>query len=152
MKTDQFSEGWNFARTVNITQLEKRIKARGWQFFKIVDGFLRSGVGDSPQHAIASAMNLGLRCVSEYFNAVGVETIRLTKYQWFWLARVTISPYRIQEIAVLPVTDAATLLPLQCRDLTLPSSMVDAFPQYGHSMRRRKPSQGKSNPSASRSA
>jgi hypothetical protein len=150
MKTDGFSEGWKFARSVNITQLEKRINARGWQFIKIADEFLRSGVGDSPQHAIASAMNLSLRCVSEYFNAVGVETIRLTRYQWFWLARVTISPYRIQEIAVPPITDAAVLRPIPCRDLTLPSNMVEVFPQYGHATRMRRPSLNKSNIPASR--
>jgi hypothetical protein len=135
MKTDEFREGWSFAKIVDSCLLEKKIRARGWQFIKIADGFLRSGVGDSPQRAIASALNLGLRCVSEYFNAVGIESIQLTKYPWFWLARVTISPYRIQELAVLPVADEALLRPIQCRNLHLPSRAVDIFPLFGPAMR-----------------
>ena len=41
--TDEFREGWNFARAVNAQRLEKKIRARGWNFVKIPDESLRSG-------------------------------------------------------------------------------------------------------------
>jgi hypothetical protein len=107
LSTDEFREGWSFIKSGNARRLEKRILKSGWNFQRLADGSLRSGVGETSQEAIASALKLALRRVNTYFNAVEVEHIELTKYPWFFLARVKVFPYRIQEGAIFAAPDAA---------------------------------------------
>jgi hypothetical protein len=101
LTTDQFEDGWSFVRRVDARRLEKRIHTKGWNFIRFEDGSLRSGIGDTSQEAIASALKLALRRVSDHSNAVEVEHIELTRYPWFFLARVRVYPYRIQQGSTL---------------------------------------------------
>ncbi len=64
-------------------------------------------MGDTSQEAINGALKLALRHVSERFNAAEVERIELTQYPWFFLARVRVYPYRIQQHAVLAEVEEA---------------------------------------------
>jgi hypothetical protein len=130
LATDEFHEGWNFVRTVTAQRLEKKIRKRGWNFIKIEDSLLRSGVGDTSQDAIASALTLALRCVSHHFNGVEVERIMLTRYPWFVLARVRVYPYRIQQSAVAPVPDVAVSMPISVRQRRLPHQSVEPLPHF----------------------
>jgi hypothetical protein len=45
LSTEDFREGWTFARTINALRLKQRIAARGWNFIRVADVSLRSGVG-----------------------------------------------------------------------------------------------------------
>jgi len=110
LATDSFHEGWNFMRTGDARRLKRKIQTRGWNFIKTGDGSLRSGVGDTSQEAIASALKLALRRVGESFNAAEVEHIELTQYPWFFLARVRVYPYRIQQDAQMAVVDEAATM------------------------------------------
>jgi hypothetical protein len=110
LATNEFRDGWNFV-TGGAGRLEKKIKTRGWNFIRIAEGALRSGVGETSQEAIANALKLALRRISEHTNAVKVERIELTQYPWFFLARVQIYPYRIQETAVPPAAEEIVCLP-----------------------------------------
>jgi hypothetical protein len=134
LATEEFREGWNFVRSGDARRLEKRIQTRGWNFIKIADGELRSGVGETSQAAIASALKLALRRVSTYFNAVEVEHIELTQYPWFFLARVRVYPYRIQQGAVLPAADEAVSIPMVAQPRRLPPQSVELFPHFGSAM------------------
>jgi hypothetical protein len=103
LATEEFREGWNIVRSGGARRLDRRIRRRGWHFIRIGEGALRSGVGQTSQEAIAGALKLALRCLSERFNAAEVEHIELKVYPWFFLARVTVYPYQIGRIAVVPV-------------------------------------------------
>ena len=107
LKTDEFHEGWSFVRNGNAHRLEKKITKSGWQFIRIAASPLKSGVGSTPQDAIAAALKLVLRRVSHYFNAIEVKSIELTKYPWFFLARVNVAPYRIQQDSSSSVKNVA---------------------------------------------
>jgi hypothetical protein len=131
LKNAELCEGWNFARTGGAIRLEKKIKTSGWHFIKIADQLMRSGVGASSQEAIAGALRMCLRCVSRYFNAVGIEQIALTQYSWFFLARVTICPYRIQQGAILPVPDEAISLLIPPQQGRSSSGPRDVYPPLG---------------------
>jgi hypothetical protein len=118
LTTDEFHEGWELARTFDARRLEKQIGMRGWNFIKVADGLRKSGVGDTSQEAIAGALKLALRRISTHFNAAEVEDIELTEYPWFFLARVRVYPYRIQqgaELAVPAESMAASIAPRQRR-------------------------------------
>ncbi len=134
LATDEFREGWNLVRSVNAERLKKKIHTRGWSFIKIAYGSLRSGVGDTSQEAIASALRLALRRVSNRFNAAEVEHIEITAYPWFFLARVRVYPYRIQQGAVLPVADEAVEMSAAPGQRRLPPQAAELFPQFGSAM------------------
>jgi len=127
--TEKFLEGWGRMRSGGVVRLEKKVQVRGWNFLRIAEGAVKSGVGATSEEAIASA----LRRVDAHSNAVEVEQIRLTQYPWFCLARVRVHPYRIQEGAVLPVmAEVAPELPLARRR---PSHEADElFPDFGAAM------------------
>ncbi|MGA3132489.1 MAG: hypothetical protein ABSD59_16920 [Terracidiphilus sp.] len=110
LATEEFREGWSFSRSVDACRLEKKILNRGWKFIRIGDGPRKYGVGDTSQEAIGKALVHALRHISENFNAVEVEHIELTQYPWFFLARVGVCPYRIQQVAELPAPDHACWL------------------------------------------
>jgi hypothetical protein len=94
-------------------------------------------VGETSQEAIASALKLALRRVSTHFNAVQVEHIELTRYPWFFLARVRVYPYRIQEGAIFAVPDEAVAEPIPGRTARLkrlPNGAGELFPNFGSAM------------------
>lgn len=132
--THEFREGWNFASSVNARHLEKKIIAQGWSFTRIAGGSLRSGVGDTSQEAIDSALRLALRRISAYFNAVEVEHIELTQYPWFFLARVRVYPFRIQQGAALPIPEEAKPVQSLRRQRRLPIDADVLFPNFGSAM------------------
>lgn len=133
LATESFREGWNFVRSVNAHRLKKQIHASGWNFIKIAEGSLRSGVGDTSQEAIANALRLALRHIRTQFNAAEVEHIELTRYPWFCLARVSICPYCIQESAVLPLSDEC-LAPPHPRQRRLSPQASALYPHFGSAM------------------
>jgi len=134
LATDEFREGWNFLKTTNAERLEKKIHAHGWNFIKVRDESLRSGVGDTSQEAIASALRLALRRIGTYFNAAEVEHIELTQYPWFFLARVRVYPYCIQQSAALRVPDEAEHLFIKPGQRRLPHQSAALYPLFGSAM------------------
>ena len=131
LATDEFREGWQFVRTLDALRLENQIVLRGWNFVRIADESLRSGVGETSQEAIANALKLALRRVSPHFNTVEVEHIELTQYPWFFLARVRVYPFRIQQGAVLPVPDESLPAPIVSRQRRLPAHAEVMYPYFG---------------------
>ncbi len=134
LATDEFREGWGFARSVDAHRLKNRILKRGWSFIKIEARSQRSGVGDTAQEAIASALTLALREINEHMNAVEIEHIHLTHYPWFFLARVGVSPYSIQEGAFLSLLNNAAARPLASRPPRLPHKSNGLFPQFASAL------------------
>jgi hypothetical protein len=133
MATDEFREGWKRIRAGGKRRLEKKVQTKGWNFIRIADGTLRSGVGETSQEAIASALKLALRRVGAHSNAVEVERIELTQYPWFFLARVSVNPYRIQPGEALPVSDEEAM-PTLGRKRRLPLQARALLPQFGGAM------------------
>jgi len=134
LATEEFRDGWNFVRTGKAPRLQKKIRTLGWNFIKVSDSSLRSGVGDTSQLAIASALGLALRRVSEHFNAVEVEHIEITQYPWFYLARVRVYPCRIQQGMLLVVPDEELPVPMVQRQRRLPPQAAELFPDFGSAM------------------
>jgi len=129
--SSEVMEGWNIIRPGGTSLLERKIRRRGWHFIRIADETRRSGVGESSQQAIASALQLAVRSISEYFNAVEVRQIQLTRYPWFVLARLVVFPYRIQKSPVQFVPDDALRLSASTLPEQLPVNASWLFPQFG---------------------
>lgn len=134
LATVEFREGWSFAPSADARSLKKRILKRGWNFIKIDAGSLRSGVGDTAQEAIASALKLALREINEHLNAVEIKHIELTHYPWFFLARVGVHPYRIQQGAFLSQQNDAVARPIASGWGRLPRQSNVPLPQFAGAM------------------
>jgi hypothetical protein len=124
--TEEFQEGWSFVQSGDTHWLDKEVRARGWHFMWIGEGSRRGGVGQTSQEAIAGALKLALRRVSERFNAAQIESIEVKKYPWFVVAKVKVYPYQIQQSPVLSVSDGATTLtvPPPAKERAIPGSRV----------------------------
>jgi hypothetical protein len=132
--TEEFRDGWNRMRSGGARRLERKVLTRGWNFIKIAEGTPRSGVGDTSQKAIASAMKLALRRADVRSNAVEVEQIELTQYPWFFLARVLVHPYRIQQDAALPAQDGPVVAAMAGRESRLSNRASRGYPPFAGAM------------------
>jgi hypothetical protein len=134
LTTQEFREGWNFVGIKEARLLEKKILRQGWRTIRIVDGWMRSGVGETPQAAVGNALNLALRKVSPHFNAVEVGHVEWMHYPRFFLARVMVKPYRIQNGAIVPVLDDPLPLRTTLRPRLLPLDAAVLFPNFSSAM------------------
>jgi len=134
LATEEFREGWNFAWRIDARRLEKKIHASGWNFIRVGDGSLHSGVGDTSKEAIACALKLALRGIHVHFNAAEVEQIESTRYPWFYLARIRVLPYRIQQDSVLIAPEEDERPPAPRRQRRLPPLSPALYPQFGSAM------------------
>lgn len=123
--TERFQEDWILMRTGNAERLRGKTAKHGWDFVKIDRNLRRSGVGTTSQLAIASAVKLALRNTSAHSNAAEVEHIALTQYPWFFLARVQVCSYLIEQNAVLPAhEDIAPFSPIPVKKFSSPSASI----------------------------
>jgi len=134
MATEEFREGWNFVRAGDARRIEKKIRTQGWSFVKAGDGALRSGVGDTSQEAISNALKLTLRQVSTSINAAEVDRIELTQYPWFFLARVMVNPYRIEQGTASAVSKKVAPKGTTHRTKLLRQNATELFPHFGSAM------------------
>lgn len=115
LATDEFREGWEFIQSEDAGWLDKKLRKRGWNFVKIGDGLLKTGIGETSQEAIAGALKLALCRVGELFPAAQVGKIKLTRYPWFCLARVRVYPYWIQRDPAIPAPNWMAPVPRRGR-------------------------------------
>jgi hypothetical protein len=134
LATDEFREGWNFVQSADAKKLEKKVQSHGWNLLKIADGTQACGVGETSEEAVSSALRLALLRMSAYFNAVEIEYIELTQYPWFFLARVRVCQYRVQQSATQIVSDESIPLPSAPRRRRLPLDAEVLYPGFGSSM------------------
>ena len=132
--TEEFRDGWNRMRSGGARRLERKVLTRGWNFIRVADGTLRSGVGETSQKAIASALRLALRRVDAHSNAVEVEQIELTRYPWFFLARVRVHPYRIQQGSALPASARTAEVPIASRGSRSSTRADGVYPSFAGAM------------------
>lgn len=131
---EDFQNGWKFALTANAQELETQVHASGWNLIKIADQLQASGVGETAQEAVASGLRLALLRMNVGNNAAAVESIELTKYPWFELARVKVRPICIQQSATLAVSDDRVSTPVARRQRGLPLSAAALYPDFGRDM------------------
>jgi len=112
MAVEEFYKGWNVVRTGGTRRIEKKIRTLGWSLIQLAQGVLRSGVGKTEQKAVANALNLAVRNADAGANLMEVEHIEVSDYPWFFLARVRVGTYRIQEGADLDRQEEKAALPL----------------------------------------
>ena len=128
LATEEFQEDWNLIRSGDVHWLDKRVRRRRWHLLWIDEGSLRSGVGKTSQEAISGALTLALRHVSARFNAAQVEHIELKQYPWFFIAKVKVYPYQIQQSAVLSTASEPVCMPMPLPAELIASTKITYLP------------------------
>jgi hypothetical protein len=131
---EDFRNGWKFALIANAQELETQVHSSGWNLFTIADRLQASGVGETSQEAVSSALRLALLRMNARGNAAMVEHIELTKYPWFELARVKVRPICIQQSAAFADCDDLLSTPIAHRKRGLPLSAAALYPDFGSDM------------------
>jgi hypothetical protein len=134
LKTHGFGKGWNFVESEDARPLENHVLKQGWKLIRVVDGWMRSGVGETSRAAVRNALKLALRVVSPDFNAVDVGYVECTKYPHFVLASVIINPYRIQREAMIPMSDEIPSPRASLGKRLLPHDAPALFPDFASAM------------------
>jgi hypothetical protein len=89
------------------------IRHAGWHFVCLQEECCRSGVGLSRDQAIQQALVRALKGLKARFNAAELESIQVSSYPVFHIAKVTLQPRHIQQKTSLEmgVEDDARAVP-----------------------------------------
>jgi hypothetical protein len=126
IKTEDFQEGWSFVTSGDLHRVDKAVRDCGWHFIWIAESSQRGGVGPTEQVAMASALRLALRRVSPGFNAANIDSIVITKYPWFFIAKIKVYPCQIQQGAVLQISNGN--MPLLRDSVVKPNAVAGTLP------------------------
>jgi hypothetical protein len=82
---------------------------RCWHFMWLEDAYARFGVGRTATSAIDKAIASTLDRIKDRFNAAELESVSVSKYVGFWVAKMTLYARQIQHQASLSLVDEMTI-------------------------------------------
>jgi hypothetical protein len=119
---DFFCEGWLVLQSGSALWLDKTIRDIGWNSYVLTKLYWKRGFSTYARDAICRAAQLALREVEERFNSAEIGRIVVTKYLWFYVAKVGIFSRSIQESPFIGISDELSTLPI--------SMMLQGRPQH----------------------
>jgi hypothetical protein len=105
----QFCKTWMSVEDSTSVVLDKRVRNAGWHFMWLEDACSRSGVGRTATSAIDKAIAGALKQIQGRFNAAELDSIKVSKYPGFRVARITLHARHIQQQASLGLIDEMTI-------------------------------------------
>ena len=107
------ADNWMLLEEIEAPVLDTMIRHAGWHFMCLQEAYSRSGVGLSPDEAIHQALVRALKGLKMRFNAAELESVQVSSYPVFHIAKVTLQPRHIQRITLLEmaVEDDARAVP-----------------------------------------
>jgi hypothetical protein len=126
--TEEFRNGWCLMKSGGTQRLANKVRSLGWHMVRLAEVDLRSGVGKTGPDAVANALSLALRRLDGRSNAVEVEAVEIVDYPWFFLARLKVVPYSVQQQAALPLDDQPSMGQLAGRHHRVPAPTQSYLP------------------------
>jgi hypothetical protein len=96
---EQFGGRWMSLKDTMAAALDVKVRDAGWHFIWLVDAYARFGVGRTATSAIDKAIIRALNQVKERFNAAKLESVKVSEYPGFQVAKITLSVRHIQQRA-----------------------------------------------------
>ena len=90
------AKDWMLLEEIEAPVLDTMIRHAGWHFECLQEDCSRSGVGLSRDQAIHQALGRALKGLKMRFNAAELESIEVSRYPAFHIAKVTLQPRHIQ--------------------------------------------------------
>jgi len=89
--------------------LDLKVRNAGWHFMWLEDVYARYGVGRTATSAIDKAITRALDRIKNRFNAAELDSVSVSKYLGFRVAKITLHSRQIQEHASLSLVDEMTI-------------------------------------------
>jgi len=91
------ADGWMLLEEIEAPVLDTMIRHAGWHFVCLQGPYSRSGVGLSRDEAVHQALARALRGLKSRFNAAELESVQVSAYPVFHIAKITLQPRHIQQ-------------------------------------------------------
>lgn len=91
------ADGWMLVEEIEAPVLDTVIRHAGWHFVCLQGLYSRSGVGLSRDEAVHLALLRALKGLKMRFNAAELESVQVSSYPVFHIAKVTLQPRYIQQ-------------------------------------------------------
>jgi hypothetical protein len=106
---EQFCETWMSIEDTTSSVLDGKVRNAGWHFMSLAGVCSSSAVGRTAASAIDKAIAGALKRIQERFNAAELDSIKVSKYPGFQVARITLHARHIQQHASLGLVDEMTI-------------------------------------------
>jgi len=115
LRQEQFCEMWMSVEDTMSTALDKKVRNAGWHFIWLEDVYSRFGIGRTATSAIGKAISLALNQIKGRFNAAEIDSVSVSRYPGFQVAKITLHARHIQQQASLSLIDEMTIRQLAAR-------------------------------------
>lgn len=112
---EPFSSTWTSVKDTMATTLDLKVRNAGWHFMWLEDAYARFGVGRTAAAAIDKATVRALDRIKDRFNAAELNSVSVSKYLGFRVAKITLYARQIQSQASLSLVDEMTIRQLAAR-------------------------------------
>src|SRR5579863_2376908 len=102
---EPFGKSWTHVEEIGAPVFDTMIRHAGWHFICVHGARSRRGFGVSRDDATHRALGRALREVGSQCNAAELDSVQITKYPGFHVAKVTIQPRQIQQHTLLGIPD-----------------------------------------------
>jgi hypothetical protein len=106
---ERFCGTWMSVKDTMAAALDVKVRNAGWHFMWLEDAYVRFGVGRTATSAIDKAIASALDRIKDRFNAAELESVSVSKYVGFWVAKMTLYARQIQHQASLSLVDEMTI-------------------------------------------
>jgi hypothetical protein len=110
-----FSEAWMSVEETTSAALDVKVRNAGWNFIWLKDVCSRFAFAQTEAVAVTKALARALKTIKCGFNAAEFDSLRVSKYPGFRVAKVTLRARHIQQDPLLSPTGRKTIrLPAVC--------------------------------------
>jgi len=101
LQQEAVSDSWTQVTEIGASALDGIIRQAGWHFMCVQGFSSHTSVGSTHDGAIQKALICALKGIASRFNAAELESIHMSKYPGFHIAKVVLQPRKIQHHTAL---------------------------------------------------
>jgi len=106
---EQFCRTWMSVKDTMAAALDLKVRNAGWHFMWLEDAYARFGVGRTATAAIDQAIARALDRIKDRFNAAELDSVSVSNYLGFRVAKITLYARQIQLQTSLSLVDEMTI-------------------------------------------
>lgn len=100
-------DNWTMVQEIAAPVFDSVISQSGWNLVWINGASSRRGFGATQENATSRALARALEGVRQRFNAAELDSVQVTKYPGFYIAKVAVQPRQIQHDTSLEISELA---------------------------------------------
>ena len=112
---ESFCDNWAHLEKIEASDFDLMIRKAGWHFMWVQGSCSRRGYGRTEESAIHRALARSLRGITRRFNAAEFDSLRITRFPWFYVANVTMEARQVQQNTSLDIVAESHSLAIPAR-------------------------------------